>query len=693
MKLQIRTKLLLAFSAMIVFTALVGWTGYQSTTTLSGMITEIFNNQFRSVSDIKDVKADFWSIRMYLQAGIDATDPVEVKNDLQQVASLDTNARSAFTEYETEIKTATGRQMYNDLLKSYNAYMLGVNGIITNIQANKNQDARASLKKLDGATKTVITQMDALITRKTGQANDYYKQSSQQAVQTRNIVIGITLLVMLIGIGIALYLSNSIAKGIRIIVRAVEGIAEVDLPCLGRTMKSIAQGDLTGAVSIQSVPLSYRSRDEIGLLANEFNRMVGQLQETGTDFDRMTSGLQDFIGQLIDNAANLSRASEELASAADQAGRATSQIATTMQQVARGSAQQTESVTQTVISVNQIGEDIRKVSDSAKLQEATVSDGSKSALDIRDSMRKLCDAAKANADSSTNGAETARTGARIVDATVKDMESIRAKVELSAKKIQEMGVRSEEIGTILETIEDLAGQTNMLALNAAIEAARAGEHGKGFAVVAEEVRKLAERSATSTKEIAHLITGIQQTVQEALAGMQSVSTEVSNGMENAYQAGTSLKGIVETVEASRLGSESAGCACDLLNTDAEKLVLVMNELSEVVLENTSHAKSIAVSSDQVNQAVENISSVSEENLAAVEEVSAAAQEMSAQVEEVTASAQSLAEMAQVLEEIAGKFKIDRVGEPQKPQNRASIAVSAKTKNKHLQTGIPVRAQH
>jgi methyl-accepting chemotaxis protein len=454
------------------------------------------------------------------------------------------------------------------------------------------------------------------------------------------------------------------------------------LSLIATSAHKLAQGDITVDVNEAVVEKIRNRKDELAEISISFGALRQYLTLSSNDADAIANGdltidvqpksekdklgialkkmlqaMHAMITQIIDSAGALGASSEQLASAANQAGQATTQIAATIQQVASGTTQQSQSAAITASSVEQVSRAIDGVAQGAQEQASAVAKASSITSQINESLSIFTKNIERTSSDSDAAATSAKEGTKSVEETLMGMEVIKGKVGVSAEKVQDMGTRSEQIGMIVETIEDIASQTNLLALNAAIEAARAGENGKGFAVVADEVRKLAERSASATREIGNLVRGIQKTVAEAVSAMDESSREVEVGVQRANQSGAVLQNILELVETVNKQSKQAAEAAEKMSMAANELVTSMDSVSAVVEENTAATEEMAASSNEVGKAIENIASVSEENSAAVEEVSASAEEMSAQVEEVTASAQSLAEMAEKLNEIVSIFKI------------------------------------
>ena len=315
------------------------------------------------------------------------------------------------------------------------------------------------------------------------------EQDSKEAFKSANDLRNVILLLVVVSFVsiffLALGISNSIARPIE---------------AMSKTAALMSEGKINQSVE-------YKSKDEIGTLANSFREMItfqksmaeaaeelsnGNLtveihpkseeDVLGTAFSRMLMNLREAISSVASNAANLNQASTQLAQASDQAGQATSQIALTIQQVASGTTQQTESATHSAASMEQLRRAIENVSKGAQAQAEAVSKMASLTGSLSHSIEQVAGNANAVSLESKNAADAAREGSTTVADTIEGMESIRDKVGFSAKKVQEMGNRSDQIGAIVETIDDIASQTNLLALNAAIEAARAGEHGKGFAV-------------------------------------------------------------------------------------------------------------------------------------------------------------------------------------------------------------------
>ncbi len=437
----------------------------------------------------------------------------------------------------------------------------------------------------------------------------------------------------------------------------------------------IAVGEINQTVEI-------KQKDEIGALAGSFQKMIGYFQKManatnqmalgdfsqeieafseddvlGVSYHKMLINLRQMIGQVFESATRLDTASAHLASSAQLAGEATNQIARTIQDIAKGIGEQTESAGRTADSATQMDRAIEGVARGAQEQANAVNQAASLTAKISEAIQTVAQGAQNSALGAEEAASTAREGADIVEQTILGMQTIKNTVGLSAEKVREMGQHSSEIGAIVETIGDIAAQTNLLALNAAIEAARAGEHGKGFAVVADEVRKLAERAALASDEITDLIKNIQRSVDAAVVAMEESASEVEKGVSRAGQSSDALDSILKSAEAVRKQVEEIAESAQAIKGSSNDLVQAMTAVSAVVEENTAATEEMSASSSAMTQTVEAIVSVSEENSAAVEEVSASTEEMTAQVEEVTASTQALSEMASKLKQIVDVFKI------------------------------------
>ena len=263
-----------------------------------------------------------------------------------------------------------------------------------------------------------------------------------------------------------------------------------------------------------------------------------------------------------------------------------SHIASTSTQVAAASSQ-----------LNATAEQIATGAEEVAAQAATVATAGEEMSATSGDIAQNCQMA---AEGARRASQTASNGAEVVEKTVAVMGQIAEKVQESARTVESLGVRSDQIGAIIGTIEDIADQTNLLALNAAIEAARAGEQGRGFAVVADEVRALAERTTRATKEIGEMIKAIQKETKGAVGAMEQGVLQVAAGTTEAARSGEALRDILAQVNEVAMQVNQIATAAEEQTATTGEISSNMMQITEVVQQTSQGAHESATAAAQLN---------------------------------------------------------------------------------------------
>ncbi|MGY0374056.1 methyl-accepting chemotaxis protein [Clostridium sp. JNZ J1-5] len=379
------------------------------------------------------------------------------------------------------------------------------------------------------------------------------------------VVLIVTILAIIASVMIGILISRSITLPINKLV----GL-----------MGQAAEGDLT-------VRSNVKSKDELGLLSTSFNSMTEKIRELVQKIDSSINTVSSTADTLVDTSENTSLSIDE--------------VAKTVQQIAQGSSHQSEDVEGVVDKMSKVGSEIEKLNEYSEKMKSSAEDIVNINLNSQNIVKTLFDKTNEN------------------DKAVEKVSLI----------IDELKVSSSNIGSIIEAISSIAEQTNLLALNAAIEAARAGEAGKGFAVVAEEVRKLAEQSADSAKQIEGIVINIQDKTNNAVDIVSNVRKTVKEQNDSVNETGETFENISKNIESIASMIENVSKSLGNMNNDKETVI----------------------------QDIQNVSAVSEETAASSEEVSAATEEQAAAMQELAGSIGKLNSMVQELSEAINIFKI------------------------------------
>lgn len=534
-------------------------------------------------------------VREYRVAGYQGQQAIDLADQLKDYES---KADQALKDYGALVVEPQDRSNFDNLSAAWDRNKSIWNGISRQVLESEPRTAFKLLEKstVQPYTQELVPAEEKALEWRVSHGKQLANEGLAQAETSTKAIVFAGVIAVVMAAFFGVFITRAIKHPLFLVADRLGAITKNCLAGLTDGLQHFANGDLTVSVTPTTTPVPLVAKDEVGQMAETFNVSLNNLQTAIGCYNEARMSLAGIVRTLDENSKAVAETSQGLAASSEESGAASSEIA-------GGSEKLAKDATSVAAVTQQLAAQIAGVRNGVREQGSSL------------------------ASSATEMSTAAKEGNAAVQRTVEAMETVQSKVGGAALKVQELDEKGREIGRIVASIEDIAGQTNLLALNAAIEAARAGEHGRGFAVVADEVRKLAEKAALATQDISALIGGITLTVEQTVHAIEETRLEVEGGARTSEAAGEALTRIL--------------AASSEVTALAGTMVTQTDEACEEM-------------SNGANDLARSVSSV-----AAVSEQSAAgAQELSAGIQEVGAAATELNAMSDQLRDVVNKFVIE-----------------------------------
>ena len=683
-EMNLRGKLL---SVMFLISSLFFLAGIYSVYNISLMKSEaetMFEEGTKSFVQVSQIAERFQRIRVIIRdVLIDKDESVRDKHK-NNLETLQEQIRESSAIVSKSIRQEEEKRIWKDLQENQVTYFSKLENYLSLLEKNEDSLAYAFLRGdwVDNATRQVKL-VDELVKEKEKISQQLMEKYNDKSENSQIVLLVSSIIILLLSVFLAVKFSSSIAENILLIINQITYLSDKTLKNLEKGSIKFTEGELNIVIDSSAELIKLDRKDELGQLVEginkithstqssvqsvqmamhsvksaiaEINRLVtavikGNISERG-DIGNLKGGFKEIIvglNQTLEAFQEPITEQTRVLTALSQ-GRLTER----MEKEYSGDFQKTKeninalaesfekAIAQVKIAVQSTTEASSQISASSEQMAAGAQEQSSQTMEIAGAVEEMTRTILENAKNISHAADLSKStqkevkkGSDKVQETKKGMEQIVHLTSATGNQVSSLASKADQIGEIIQVIDDIADQTNLLALNAAIEAARAGEQGRGFAVVADEVRKLAERTTKATKEIEQTIKLIQTEVKSANDAMEDAKKAVENGMT------------------------------------------LTGEISVALIEIERGTNNVTDTISQVAAASEEQASTAEEISKNVEGISSVAQESAAGIEEIANAAEGLNNLTLNLREVVSQFQITS-------DNVKQVSDSRNGRNKYL----------
>ncbi|MDA8430380.1 MAG: methyl-accepting chemotaxis protein [Geobacteraceae bacterium] len=556
--LTLRTKMILLFTAAFTCILLVAVVSMilLNESRIGGPSYTLIKNNKDALESIALLKSDLFQINSEMQDFMLEGDVTVANKSEATIKKLTTNIDMNFNNAIASIESPQNRDSINKTRRIWQDYKKTLLDEVLPAVA-KGDILKASYLMTGVQTQRFNTFSSSVASMVTIMHSNVSKTEEQVAssIQAKMMLAGFVTLIAIAVIAIfSFFITTSITHPLR---------ACVDFA------RAVADGKLDARLSVTGGGEAADLAAAMNTMAENLHSMVSRISSASEVLTVIDNNIGKSARKVVNSAHLQEAAVLETSQAVDHINRSVSEVSGGIERLATSASETSASILEMAASVEEVAISAEKLGDSVDEVSSSIIEMTASIKEISTSIVNLLDASSTTASSiaemdatikqvEKNAMDTsvitegvkkdAETGKLAVEEAIAGMQAIRSSSRITAEVVENLSLRANDIGAILSVIDEVAEQTNLLALNAAIIAAQAGEHGKGFAVVADEIRELAERTSSSTREIAAVITGVQEETRRAVDAISQAEHSITEGEKLSQHSGTALAKIVSGVQ-------------------------------------------------------------------------------------------------------------------------------------------------